>query len=78
MVTIPLRTLNPIPAGNPVTVAPVGPSNNWYSISAIGVSSHKICASVPVGEIKSKPPSGFTVIVPLKLALAQVPMVVIV
>ncbi len=28
MVTIPLRTLNPIPAGNPVTVAPVAPSNN--------------------------------------------------
>ena len=52
MVTIPLRTLNPIPAGNPVTVAPVAPSNNWYSISAIGVFSHSICASVPAGEIK--------------------------
>ena len=43
---------------------------------AIGMSSHKICASVPAGEIKLKPPSGSTVMVPLKLALAQVPTVV--
>ena len=43
---------------------------------AIGIFSHKICASVPAAEVKSKPPSGSTVIVPFKIALEQVPTVV--
>ena len=66
------------PAGNPDTIAPVAPSNNWYSIGAIGVSSHSICESVPVGEVNTNPPSASTVMVPLKLVSAQVPIVVIV
>ena len=44
-----------------------------HEISRISEFSQTTCASVPIGEVNTKPPSGFTVIVPFKLVLSQVP-----
>ena len=64
------------PNGSTETVALVAPALNSYIIFAKGSFSQSTCDSVPTAEIKSKSSSGSTVIVPIRLISAQVPMVV--
>ena len=64
------------PDGSPATVALVAPPPNSYIILSIASPSQITCVSVPAREIKSKSASGFTVMVPLELVLAQAPVVV--
>ena len=73
MVTIFAAQLPLVPAGNPVTVAPVAPVVA-YVIFVIAVLIHTVCALVPAAELRVMVLSGFTVMVPVVDTVPQPPV----
>ena len=73
MVTIFAAQLPLVPAGNPVTVAPVAPVVA-YVIFVMAVLIHTVCASVPAAELRMMVLSGFTVMVPVVEIVPQPPV----
>ena len=64
MVTTSAAQLPVTPVGNPVIVAPVAPVVA-YVIFVMPVLIHRVCASVPIAELRVMVLSGVTVIVPV-------------